>query len=185
MFTLSACGVSQKIAEVSYRSHQLKFEEWEYQQTPGVLMRASVVAWEDYDETEKLAAIVDYYVDPAQRLQSESTRFKWGMAVEQAFHGKYEIPLSQELSHEEAQKRVQCLNVFSSAIPEKHRILKTSRDYPLFKVEAHCNEFLSRNPIPIECIGWQLSTSQSNERVGSTIITRYDLMGKVVNKCAS
>ena len=168
VLALSACTATSKLSEISYRTHHLMFEKWEYEKSPGVLLRASVGAWGRYDEAEKLAAIVDYYLDPEARLKSDSLRFQWGLGVEKTLDGlsgpEFERPVPQELNHDEAQKRVHCLNELYGLITERFPKFRLAR-YPLFKADAQCNAFLARDPIPTECIGWQLSASE--ERHGN------------------
>ena len=57
VLALSACTATSKLSEISYRTHHLMFEKWEYEKSPGVLLRASAGAWGRYDEVEKLPAI--------------------------------------------------------------------------------------------------------------------------------
>ena len=190
ILALSACGAVRNLdlGEIHYRTEHLRFEKQEYEKFPGVLMRASVGAWGRYDEAARMAAIVDYYIDPEQRLKPESLRFKWGSALDEALDSlsgsEFEIPDPQELSGLEAQKRVQCLNELYGEISGKYRELLLAR-YALFKVEAQCSAFLARNPIPKECIGWKLSASRETHEVGSGVVIASRLTGNVIDKCAS
>ena len=185
ILTLSACGTTSNLGEIKYRTDHLRFEKQEYEKSPGVLMRASVGAWGRYDEAAKLAAIIDYYIDPEQRLKPQSLRFKWGSVMDGLLDGlsgpEFKRPVPQELSPEEAQKRVQCLNDLFVGIAERDPRFLNVR-YPLFKAEAQCSAFLSRNPIPMECIGWELSTSRGTDIFDATMT---EMEGVVVNKCAS
>ena len=55
--------------EERFKIQHLGFTKQEYRKSPGVLMRASVIAWGAYDEDVKVAAVIDYYTDPEQRLK--------------------------------------------------------------------------------------------------------------------
>ena len=150
LLTLSACGAVNTLMEEQYRTQHLRFAKQEYQKSPGVLMRASVGAWRRYDEAAKLAAIIDYYTDPAGKLKSENIRFQFGMDVEKFFDGlsksKFKKPVPQKLGREETLKRVQCLNgLLKELSKERFRIFLKVR-YPLFKAEAQCSAYLSVIP---------------------------------------
>ena len=189
VFTLSACGVANTLMAERYRTQHLRFAKQEYQKSPGVLLRASVGAWGKYNEAEKLAAIIDYYTDPEQKLKSENIRYQFGMEVEKVFDNlsssKFKRPVPQKLGRVEALKRVQCLNSLFSELSKKNFRRFLNARYPLFKAEAQCSAFLSRNPIPMRCVGWKFSTSGTTQRVGTNLVTSHRLRGNLVNKCAS
>ena len=189
MLTLTACGAINSLMEEQYRTQHLRFAKQEYQKSPGVLMRASVGAWGKYNEAEKLAAIIDYYTDPERKLKSENIRYQFGMEVEKVFDNfsssKFKKPVPQQLGRVEALKRVQCLNsLFGELSKKKFRRFLNIR-YPLFKAEAQCSAFLSRNSIPMECVGWKLSTSEKTKKIGTKILRTYSLRGNLVNRCSS
>ena len=159
------------------------FEKSEYEQHPGVLMRASVGAWGDYDNAQKLAAITDYYVAPQRRLEPDSLRFRWNFGVEQSLDSlsrvQLTLPLAQALGPDDAQRRVRCLDALFGEISAHHRRFLKAR-YPLFKAEAQCNAFLAAHPVDAQCIGWDLTPS--TEKFWDARI--FSLAGHVVDNCA-
>ncbi len=188
MFTLSACGAVNNIMD-RHRHQHLRFTKQEYRKSPGVLMRASVIAWGAYDEDAKVAAVIDYYTDPEQRLKAESWNHRLGMDLDKFFsnlgRSKAPKPVPLKLDRQEALKRVRCLNdLYNELSKKKYRRFRDSR-YPLFKAEAQCSAFLSRNPIPTECVGWKISTSEKTEKIGTKILRTYGLRGNLVNRCSS
>ena len=187
MITLSACGTIDTLGKTAYRNHHMLFTETEYQDSPGVLMRASMGTWGKYDENAKMAAIIDFYVDPERRLQPDSFNHQLGMKLENIFSSldgsKIQIPAPRDLSRDEAQERVHCLNQLVKGLEKRKFRQFLSARYPLFKVEAQCNSFLVRNPIPMECVDWEFSASRSTWRAGNNIVTSSNLKGELVNKC--
>ncbi len=186
--TLTACGAVHKIMDRRRHQHLL-FTEQEYRKSPGVLMRASVIAWGDYDEDAKVAAIIDYYADPEGRLKPESWNHRLGMDLDKFLsnlgRSKAQRLAPQKLNRQEALKRVRCLNDLSNELSrKKYRVFRDSR-YPLFKAEAQCSAFLARNPIPMECVGWKINASRKTERIGTKVLTTNSLSGNLVNKCGS
>ncbi len=189
VFTLSACGVANTLMAERYRIRHLGFTKQEYRKSPGVLMRASVIAWGAYDEDAKVAAVIDYYTAPEQRLKGESWNQRLGMELDKFFGnlGKSNVkkPVPQKLGRNEALKRVRCLNdLYNELSKKKYRRFRDSR-YPLFKAEAQCSAFLSRHSIPMECVGWKISTSEKTEKIGTKILRTYRLRGNLVNRCSS
>ena len=86
LVVLSACSTVKttvkKINDVQYRNQHLMFSEEEYQQSPGVLMRASVVAWNDYNQVSKAVALIDYYANPDKALAPTTFPHKMNFSIE-------------------------------------------------------------------------------------------------------
>ena len=189
MITLTACGAVNSLMEERFRIRHLGFTKQEYRKSPGVLMRASVIAWGAYDEDAKVAAVIDYHTAPEQRLKGESWNQRLGMELDKFFGnlGKSNVkkPVPQQLGRQEALKRVRCLNdLYNELSKKKYRRFRDSR-YPLFKAEAQCSAFLSRNPIPMRCVGWRISTGEKTGKIGTKILRTYSLRGNLVNRCSS
>ena len=176
--TLSACSTVDALWEEQYRTQHLLFSEDEYQKYPGVLMRASLHAWEAYDEEAKVAAVVDYYADPEGRLRPENFRYRIGTSLENILGGaSTEKPLPRKLKREDALERTRCMDDLATKLSESR--FRESR-VPLYTIEARCNAFLSLNSVPMECVGWEVSTER--ERWGDGYLDK--LTADLVNTCA-
>ena len=186
LVVLSACTTVKKISDLGYRHHHLMFSEEEYQQSPGVLMRASVNAWNDYNQDSKVAALIDYYDNPDNALAPTTFPHKMNFSVEDSRffrgskRGHEDKPEAREMQHEEALRHVQCLDEFHREVSQgpfsNHRI-------PLFRVNTYCDDFLAENDIQNECIHWEIEVGEKVHNYGSDTVRETTLEAELVDKC--
>ncbi len=186
LVVLSACATIKKIGDVQYRNHHLMFSEEEYQQSPGVLMRASVNAWNDYNLDSKVASLVDYYANPDKALTPTTFPHKMNFSLEDSdiFRGsqlgREDRPEAREIQREEALRHVHCLDEFHRGVSQgpfsNHRI-------PLFRVDTYCDDFLAENDIQNECIHWEIEVGEKVHNYGSDTVRETTLEAELVDKC--
>ena len=189
MLLVSACGTFDGSRKEAYRNQELRFSKEEYKETPGVLMRASLGAWGNFGEGAKVTALIDYYADARARLKSKDFFQQLGLEIEGVFdslsRSKFKLPSPRRLDRKGALKRVYCMNELYRELSKPHFRKFLGQLYPLFKVEAQCNAFVSRHAVQTECLGWRLGTKRTTFRGKKGTVTMDQLEGEVVNRCAS